>query len=379
MLSGDRQVSVGEKGPFHSMQAEFSRWFERVDVLCPQPDRPPTVSVIHDNVHFHPAPCGRLGMVGWLARRGAELVAEHGHGLAVSHDYGTFYNGRAAARLAQRSGIPWVSEIHHVPGYPVAATGRERLERALTRLFVRWARGRVRAFRVVNATEMPALLESWGVPRERIAVLHSLYMDLETFRPPDPAKGPVPEPEQDVVFVGRMVQNKGLERIVDALAELRDGGCATSALLLGRGPRRAAVEARVRERRLDDLVRFLDWVEEPRDLAEIYRRSRVVVCASTCEGGPRFTVEAMACGVPAVSTPVGIMGEVLEDGLNGWRAGFDVASLAAALGRTLADEDERRAMGRRARAVAERFEYRRVLGEYAQGLGRLAGEELRRT
>ena len=44
-----------------------------------------------------------------------------------------------------------------------------------------------------------------------------------------------------------------------------------------------------------------------------------------------------------MSTPVGIMGEVLEDGLNGYRAGFDVDSLATAIERTLADEEQRRA------------------------------------
>ena len=90
MFSGDRQVAVGEQGPFYSMQAEFSRWFERIDVLCPRPDRPVTVTRIHENASFHTAPCGRAGMVSWLARRGAELRREHGHELLVSHDYGWF-------------------------------------------------------------------------------------------------------------------------------------------------------------------------------------------------------------------------------------------------------------------------------------------------
>ena len=55
MVSGDRQVAIGERGPFHAMQREFSRYFERVDVICPRPPGPVTVRTIHDNVHFHPA------------------------------------------------------------------------------------------------------------------------------------------------------------------------------------------------------------------------------------------------------------------------------------------------------------------------------------
>jgi glycosyltransferase involved in cell wall biosynthesis len=375
MVSGDRQVSVGERGPFHAMQAEFSRYFERIDVLCPRPDRPPTVHTIHDNVHLHPADCGRRRMVGYIRRRGAELIAEHGHALIVSHDYGWFYNGLGSARLSRRTGIPYLSEIHHVPGHPVAADLREVLDRVVARRYVRWARTRARAFRVVNAVEMPALLERWGVPREQVLVLHSLYIDLDTFRPPET---PV-APEQDVVFVGRMVNNKGLDRIVDALALLAERDRPTTALFLGRGPLREATERRVRRHGLGERVRFVDWVDTPADLADVYRKSRVCVCASTCEGGPRVTVEAMASGTPAVSTPVGIMAEVLRDGENGARAGFDTRSLADALERVLADEERRVAMGVEARRVAERFEYARVLRRYAQGLGRLVGEELVRA
>ena len=47
MVSGDRQVAVGEQGPFFAMQREFSRFFERIDVLCPRPDGAVTVRTIH--------------------------------------------------------------------------------------------------------------------------------------------------------------------------------------------------------------------------------------------------------------------------------------------------------------------------------------------
>ncbi|MEO0649802.1 MAG: glycosyltransferase, partial [Planctomycetota bacterium] len=288
MVSGDRQSTVGEEGPFFQMQREFSRWFERVDVLCPRPPGAVTTRSMHGNVHLHPCEGGRGSMPGYIARRGAELIAEQGHGLIVSHDYGWFYNGLGAAKLARRTGVPYLSEIHHVPGVPVAADRREVFDRFVARRYISWAKGRAKAFRVVNSTEMPALLERWGVPREQVLVLPSLYIDLELFAPP---AEPVAR-ERDVLFVGRMVNNKGLDRIVDALALLRERGRPRTAALIGRGPLRAATEQRVAERGLGDSVRFVDWVATATDLADEYRKSGVLVCASTCEGGPRVTVEA---------------------------------------------------------------------------------------
>jgi glycosyltransferase involved in cell wall biosynthesis len=377
MVSGDRQVAIGEKGPFFSMQRAFSRYFERIDVICPRPDAPVTVDTIFDRVHFHPARCGRSKMANYIVEKGGELVREHGAELIVSHDYGWFYNGVGSARLSRRTGVPYVSEIHHVPGHPVAANWRERFDKHVARRYIRWARERAIKFRVVNSGEMPALLASWGVPREKILVLPSLYIDLDVFSPRPP--GAEPAFDQDVVFVGRMVGNKGLDRIVDALARLSRGGVPRRALFVGKGVLAGATRERAKKRGLSEHVRFVEWVESPRDLAEIYRRSRVCVCASTCEGGPRFTVEAMASGTPVVSTPVGVMSELLETGEAGALCGFDVDSLAAALERVLSDETARRAMGARAHERVQRFEYARTIRGYAEGLIALAGERAPRA
>jgi glycosyltransferase involved in cell wall biosynthesis len=381
MVSGDRQVAIGEKGPFFAMQREFSRYFERIDVLVPRPEKPVTVTTIWDRVHFHPATCGRSKMARYVFEKGRELIAEHGARLIVSHDYGWFYNGTGSARLSRETGVPYVSEIHHVPGHPVAEGWRERFDRHVARRYIRWAKDRAIAFRVVNSGEMPPLLERWGVPREKIAVLPSLYIDLDVFRPARESdrSSSSGEYDQDVVFVGRMVENKGLDRIVDALARLAAEGRSTSALFVGKGPLAAALRERVKKRGLADRTRFIDWVETPADLARIYQRSRVCVCASTCEGGPRFTVEAMACATPVVSTPVGVMKELLERGDTGTLCGFDAESLARALAEVLVDDARRRAMGERARAEVQRFEYARTIRGYAEGLAALAGEHVERS
>jgi len=368
MVSGDRQVTVGEQGPFHSMQREFSRYFERIDVLCPKPPRAPRIFTIHGNVHFHPAACGRLGMVGYIERKGAELIGAFGHSLVTSHDYGWFYNGIGSARLSAATGVPYLSEIHHVPGYPVPADLRERFDQWIAHRYVSWALPRAAAFRVVNSGEMPALLAEWSVPPEKVLVLPSLYIDLEVFRPAA-RLGPF---EQEVAYVGRMVSNKGLDRIVDALAMLRRRGVPHRSLFVGKGPLARKVRERAARAGLGDSARFVEWIATPEELAEVYRRSRVVVCASTCEGGPRFTVEAMACGTPVVSTPVGVMTELLEEGAAGRLCDFTARGLADTLQVVLRDEELRLALGARACADVQRFEYAEALRTYAEGVIELA-------
>lgn len=369
MVSGDRQVTLGERGPFHSMQREFSRYFERVDVLCPSPPGEVTVRCIHDNVFFHPASCGRAGMVGYIKQRGRELIAEHRPALIVSHDYGWFYNGFGSALLSKATGVPYLSEIHHVPGYPVAADLRERFDRFVARRYVAWACSRALAFRVVNQREMPNLLRSWGVPEEQIVVLPSLYIDLEVFRADEVRS----TPEFDLIYVGRMVNNKGLLQIADALALNYRGGTSARALFVGRGPFVASLRERLRAHGILDQCTFIEWVDTPSDLAALYRKSRVAVCASTCEGGPRVTVEAMACGTPVVSTPVGVMSELLEEG-GGVLCGFDLASLAAAMQELWSDDAQWARCSEEAQRIAGRFGYHDAIAGYAQGLQRLASE-----
>jgi len=368
MVSGDRQVAIGERGPFHSMQREFSRYFERVDVLCPRPPGPVSVRTIHENVHFHPAECGRLGMVRYIAGRGQQLIREHGHGLITSHDYGWFYNGLGSAHLARVTGVPYLSEIHHVPAVPVAADLRERVDKWIARIYIKWAASKSLGFRVVNREEMPRLLRGWGVPADRIFVLPSLYIDQEVFRPSDEPR----EPVRDLIFVGRMVSNKGVPLILEAMRILCEQGLQVSGAFVGKGPLREKLMARARRHGIE--AEWIEWVERPEDLADLYRTSRCCVCASTCEGGPRFTVEAMACGTPVVSTPVGVMGDLLADGRAGGLSGFDPHALAAALRRVIADEAVRRDFGRNAAQLALQFEYAAAIGRYANGLRRMAGE-----
>jgi len=361
MFSGDSSVARGARGPFYQMLRHFSAYWTRIDILCRGGgDAAPTV--VHGNVYVHPSPWPALFQPLYLLRRGAALCAEQPYALIASHDYGLFLNGIGAALLSRRTALPWVSEIHHVEGYPRAVTGRERLYRALALRYIPWMARRAAAIRTVNAIEVPGLLRQLGVPEHKILVLPSLYLDFDVFHPyPD-------EPiRYDLLFVGRLVANKGLFTMLDALALLRKDYPAIRLGIRGDGPLRAALERRSTALRLEAHIDWIPRFEEPGDLARLYAAARMLVCASTVEGGPRVTAEAMACGVPVISTPVGIMPELIQDGVNGLLFHWDAAELAAQAGRLLANEALRMRLAEAGRASVQGFRAEEVIARYAQG------------
>jgi glycosyltransferase involved in cell wall biosynthesis len=357
MVSGDSSVAQGRDGAFYQMLRHFARHWSRIDILCPrapgaQPRR------VFDNVYVHPSPWHKALQPWFVYRRGRALLAERDYALAVSHDYGFFVQSLGVWAL----GLPVVSEIFHIEGYPRAATRRERLQRAAAFVYVRWARNRAAAFRAMNRVEMPELLRRLGVADDKILVLSALYLDYARFRPlPD-------EPRRcDVLFVGRLAANKGLFTLLDALARVKAAHPAVRLGVRGDGPLRPALERRIAALKLSPNVDWIPRLDGPDDLARLYNQAGMLVCASTAEGGPRVTVEAMACGVPVISTPVGVMPELVRDGENGLLFNWEAGELAVKIRQLLDDETGRRLMGEAGRASVQGFEAEAVIEAYARG------------
>ena len=365
LLSGDRDLTTGRHGPFHTTLEGLAAEFDRIDVLSPRAEGARTADPFPD-VCVEPAPTSRLRQSAWMRRRGAELLKRHAHRLIVSHDYGIFANGRAAARLSGRFGTPYVSEIHHVPGHPKRAQWWEPLERQVYRAYVRRVARRATAIRVVNRREVPDLLVDWGVPRERILVLPSAYIDREVFAPG--------EVERDFTlgFVGRMVANKNLGYLAEVFAAVAAQDPDARFVVAGQGPEIKAFRRGLTRSGILKMVTFLDWLDRPADLADLYRRMRALIAPSLSEGGPRVCLEAMACGTPVFATPVGVMPETIEHGANGWLLPWTTEAGASMVKAVLRDSDGLRAAGRAARAATTQFEKSAVLGAYAATYRRLA-------
>jgi glycosyltransferase involved in cell wall biosynthesis len=135
---------------------------------------------------------------------------------------------------------------------------------------------------------------------------------------------PVGRPEHlRIISVGRLVEKKGFDVLVDAIALLVERGIQVTAAIAGEsGDQESATRQRVIAAGLDDRIEFLGTLSQA-DLFAEYRRSSVfaLACRITDDGDrdgiPNVLMEAMAAGLPVISTDVSGIPELIEDGVNG--------------------------------------------------------------
>jgi glycosyltransferase involved in cell wall biosynthesis len=154
----------------------------------------------------------------------------------------------------------------------------------------------------------------------------------------------------NLLFIGRMVPVKGQALLIDAVEQLRRSDVNVEAILLGDGVRREALTRIVRERRLEDVVKLPGAVGQDQ-IRHYYEQADIFVLPSFAEGVPTVLMEAMAMGLPVVTTRIAGIPELVEDG----RSGFVVApgrvdALVDAVARLAADPELRRQMGEHGRA-----------------------------
>lgn len=218
-----------------------------------------------------------------------------------------------------------------------------------------------------TAAHLPARL------RDRLRVVPN-GVDTARFAPrADPARGE----RLRVLFVGRMIPDKGADVLVSAVERLgRDDVALT---LVGSqnfdaGARPSPYERDLRERAaaLGDRVRMLPFTARA-EVAELYRQADVVVVPSRWAEPFALTVmEGMASGVPVVASAAGGIPEVLGDAGVAVRPD-DPDDLAAALEALADDETLRRQVGARCRRRAEARDWRWARGVLDGVLAEVAG------
>lgn len=165
----------------------------------------------------------------------------------------------------------------------------------------------------------------------------------------------------DILFVGVLIERKGLLHLAEAASILKAGGARFKIRVVGPvGDQDCLnrVKGYVSENRLDDCFDFLGMVSEE-EVMNRYARCSMLVLPSFEETAPMVISQAQAAGRPVVATAVGGIPEMVEDDVTGYTVAFgDAEALADRIGRLLADPDKARRMGQAARRTAEE-RYRR--------------------
>ena len=232
---------------------------------------------------------------------------------------------------------------------------------------------RAAAMVAVSSLDARRMVEIEHIPRDKVRVIPNGIVTPRVADPLALRRALAIDPEVPVIgFVGRLRPEKRVDLILTAAATLLRER-KVHVVLVGAGPEEATLRDQVREASIADAVTFLGFRADATTLAAGFD---VAVLASDREGAPLTLLEYMALGRPIVTTSVGGIPEIVEDGRDAVLVPpGDAASLAGAIGRLLDDPAERLRLGSEAAArQAAQFSFeemtRRVERLYLELLGR---------
>ncbi len=209
------------------------------------------------------------------------------------------------------------------------------------------------------------LIDTYGIPADRVSLIYQ-GTDVAKFTP-DASRAeealrryPLPEDAFPVLgCVGSFEERKGQVLLLEALAEIAVTLPGIHLMFVGDGPDENMLRGRVSDLGLERHVTFFPFTTEPADVFEVID---VLVLPSTHkEGLPNVLLEALAMGVPVVSSRLAGTPEAVIEGVTGLLVDpGDVAGLAAAIGQLGGDDEVRRSMGAAgARLMRDDFDKRR--------------------
>ena len=245
-----------------------------------------------------------------VMRRSAEVGADilHGHGAKGGAYARLAYNNARALRVYTPHGGSLLFKNDSLTGRFYLATERFLMLRGDLFLFE-------------SQYSADIFRNKIGVPRGLIRVAHNGVSPAEF-------TAVVPEADAtDLVYLGELRPIKGIDVLIEAIAQLHRAGRAITATLVGSGPDRDALAAQVESLGLTAAIRFMPAMPGRQALA----KGRIMVVPSRAESLPYVVLEAAAGGVPLVVTNVGGISEIYGPQSDALIPSEDNGALAAAI------------------------------------------------
>ena len=276
----------------------------------------------------------------------------------VRHLHGHFCHGVATITwfASLLTGVPFSFTAHAKDIYQAELNPGDLLERKL---------GAARFVATCTCANAHVL----GARHPRAEEIHTIYHGLDTdyFSPaPVPASVQANGEPPLILAVGRLVEKKGFDQLIAACARLKQAGLRFRCAIVGeRGSALPSLRAQIETLGLQDHVQLRSAVTQDQ-LREIYRGAQVF--ALPCQimedgdrdGFPNVLAEAMAMGVPVVSTAISGIPEMIDDGVHGLLVQpRDPQALAHALHRVLTEPELHASLAGAGRErICERFDSR---------------------
>ena len=286
-----------------------------------------------------------------LASRMAHVVRKH-H-LDLLHVHYAIPHALSAFIAQQMTGVPYVVTLH---GSDVHTLGADPSYQPATRFAVEAANAVTCVTRHICQTAEQTL----GIRCSVEPITN--FTDTEIFKPNACEYLPGNEKRQ-LIHVSNFRPVKRVTDLVTAFAQIAEKVPDVELLLIGDGPTRPEVDRLVRKFELNDRVKCPGF---KRDVYQYLRCADVFALSSELEGAPLSLLEAMSCGLPVVSTAVGGIPEIIQDGENGLLVPFgDIDTYADKLYAVLTDSTLAGELGKAARqTILENHTAEKVLPQY---------------
>lgn len=163
----------------------------------------------------------------------------------------------------------------------------------------------------------------------------------------------VTKKENRIIAVGRLASQKRFDRLVEAFSRISDKYPEWYIDIYGEGELLCTLEDLINSKGLSGRVNIMNFVQ---DIYSEYKRSQFIVLSSDYEGFGLVIIEAMACGIPVVSTdcPFG-PSDLIDNGKTGLLAKMEIEDLAEKMEWMISHEEERGVMGTNAYKKASQY------------------------
>ena len=310
----------------------------------PAADESGIVRVPARRVPFDPE--DRFMSYGWVMKQLDRLRGEHYDLIHVQTPFVAHYLG---VKLSHLLDIPCIETYHtffeeylyhYIPLLPKWVT------RSLAKRFSRH-QGNSLDGMVIPSRPMQRVLQGYGI--ETTMEVIATGIEPESFVPGDRSafreKFSIPQDRPTLLFVGRVAHEKNIDFLIKVVDQVRRQVEDVLFVIAGEGPARSSLEQEVRKRAMGENVRFIGYLDRHTELNSCYSAADIFIFASRTETQGLVLLEAMAQGVPVVSTAELGTRDVLQDGAGVWIAQEELADFSSNVVKMLANAQVRTELG----------------------------------